>query len=91
MSLLRNLVSPSLWNRRTPRTEVAPAPAPSFTHADWNELFEHWHRARAFGPERVMAWRERREVGRFIHNYPADEQICRGGRCGLGPNNASAH
>lgn len=79
----------SLLARPQPSAEAPPlarsAERTEFSAKDWGELSEQWHRSRSLGPERVIAWRERREVGRFIHGYPADEPVCRGGRYGLGP------
>lgn len=99
MTLFPSCASPSLLARLMSKARAAKvtassegrqaAPRPGFTPADWNELFEHWHRARALGPERVIDWRERREVSRYMHSYPADAQVC-GGRHGAA-RMAAAH
>ena len=96
MSLFRSSVLQTLFARREPGASAVSAkesrtPAPAFSPADWNELFMHWREVRTLGPARVIPWRERREVGRYINLYPADELICRGGRYGLQDSSAQGH
>ncbi len=64
----------------TARVAAQPAGRSGFSARDWNELSEQWQRDRVMSQARVIDWRERREVGAFIHSYPPDDQVCRGGR-----------